>query len=84
MIDTRAWVDRTTDVCVGLTLVLIIGAVLLGIVAAPTMVIYWWLDLSGTWPLIIDVVLIPRAGLAAGGGGVRRRLNRWTSRGCGR
>ncbi|MEU0872122.1 hypothetical protein [Nocardia brasiliensis] len=57
MIDTRAWVDRTTDVCVGLTLVLIIGAVLLGIVAAPTMVIYWWLDLSGTWPLIIDVVL---------------------------
>ncbi|WP_280393696.1 hypothetical protein [Nocardia brasiliensis] len=57
MIDTRAWFDRTTDVCVGLTLVLIIGAVLLGIVAAPTMVIYWWLDLSGTWPLIIDVVL---------------------------
>ncbi|WP_280408837.1 hypothetical protein [Nocardia brasiliensis] len=57
MIDTRAWVDRTTDVCVGLTLVLIIGAVLLGIVAAPTMVIYWWLDLSGTWPLIIDIVL---------------------------
>lgn len=57
MIDTRAWVDRTTDVCVGVTLVLIVGAVLLGIVAAPTMVIYWWLDLSGTWPLIIDVVL---------------------------
>ncbi|MGX1773852.1 hypothetical protein ACWIGW_17205 [Nocardia brasiliensis] len=57
MIDTRAWVDRTTDACVGLALVLIIGAVLLGIVAAPTMVIYWWLDLSGTWPLIIDIVL---------------------------